>query len=82
MEQVEIKFGGKPVRVELAPSENYPEIPHKVLTVADAESGQLYMPGPEMLMIEGFYQGKLDYELYQKKKAALDGHDTTRALTQ
>lgn len=82
MEQVEIKFGGKPVKVTIAPSYNYPDVPHKVLKVADAESGQLYMPGPEMMVIEGFYQGKLDYELYRKNKAALDGHDTTRALMQ
>jgi hypothetical protein len=43
MAQVEITFGGKPVRVELAPSDNYPDTPHKVLTVTDAESGQMYV---------------------------------------
>jgi hypothetical protein len=68
MAQVEIKFGGKPVRVELSPSDNYPDVPHKVLAVSDADSGQLYMPGPEMLIIEDFYQGKLDYELYRMRK--------------
>ena len=68
MEQIEIKFGGKPVRVRVAPSENYPEIPHKVLALTDLVSGQHYLPGPEMLMIEEFYQGTLDYELYLKKK--------------
>lgn len=68
MEQVEIKFGGKPTLVKIAPSTKWPDVPHRVLTVADAESGQLYMPGPELLMIEGFYQGKLDYELCMKKK--------------
>lgn len=68
MEQIEIKFGGKPTIVCLAPSDNYPDVPHKVVSVADAESGQLYVPGPEMLLIEGFYQGKLDYELYLKRK--------------
>lgn len=66
--QVEIKFGGKPVRVDLAPSDNYPDVPHKVLAVSDAESGQMYVPGPEARIIEGYYQGRLDYELYRKNK--------------
>ncbi len=73
MEQVEIKFGGKPTLVKIAPSSKWPDVPHKVLTVADAESGQLYMPGPEMLMIEGFYQGKLDHQLYLKRKTSAGG---------
>lgn len=68
MEQVEIKFGGKPTLVKIAPSKKWPDVPHRVLTVADAESGQLYMPGPESQMIEGFYQGTLDHQLYLKHK--------------
>lgn len=68
MVEIELKCGGKPTLVRVLPSKSYPEKPHKVLSVVDAKTGQIYIPGPEQLVIEGFYQGKIDYELYQKRR--------------
>ena len=68
MKQVEIVFGGKPTIVKLDPSENWPDVPHKVLGISDMESGEAYLPGPEMLLIEGFYQGMLDYQVCKLQK--------------
>ena len=46
-------------------SAEYPEKKHRVVAVADKDSGQFYMvPGPEALFVQEFLHGTVDYKLY------------------
>lgn len=67
MVSIEIAYGGRPTLVEVEPSPDFPEPPHKVLRAVDIGTGvELVDTG----MMEDAYRWTIDRDIQLKQKEA------------